>query len=242
MATLAGQGRAELSLFSQYVFDFGAKPAHVLSRFVPGKNALALALVEQMTELNGEPQLYLWGESGRGKTHILQGACERMSAHGRPAAYLSLADAPHPGVLDGLEQLALVALDDIQAVMQSPAWEESLFDLINRLREQDVPLLLAADAPPNQLAAGLPDLASRLSWGPILHLEALDDVGKREVLLAQARERGMELPDEVIFYMFSHLPRGLPSLLAGLQRLDDASMEQKRRVTLPLAREVFTPT
>ena len=89
------------------------------------------------------------------------------------------------------------------------------------------------------LAVNLPDLASRLSWGPVLRLEALDDAGKREVLLAQAHERGMDLPDEVILYMFSHLPRGLPSLLAGLQRLDDASMEQKRRVTLPLAREVF---
>ena len=49
----------------------------------------------------------------------------------------------------------------------------------------------------------------------------------------------MELPDEVIYYMFAHLPRGLPSLLAGLEQLDRASMERQRRVTLPLAREGF---
>jgi DnaA family protein len=162
-----------------------------------------------------------------------------MGAQGLPAAYLSLADALHPGVLDGLEQLALVALDDIQTVMGLDAWEIVLFDLINRLREQQVPLLLAADTPPSSLAVRLPDLASRLAWGPVLRLEVLDDAGKREVLRAHAAERSMELPDEVIYFMFAHLPRGLSNLLEGLEQLDRASMQRQRRVTLPLAREVF---
>ncbi|OYY73466.1 MAG: hypothetical protein B7Y40_09625 [Gammaproteobacteria bacterium 28-57-27] len=72
-----------------------------------------------------------------------------------------------------------------------------------------------------------------------MRLEALDDAGKREVLRAHAQERGMELPDEVIHFMFAHLPRGLNGLLGGLEQLDRASMERQRRVTLPLAREVF---
>jgi len=223
----------------QSVFDFGAQAQHTFEQFVPGANAVALGLVMRLSEQAGEPQLYLWGVPDSGKTHVLQAACQRMDAQGLPAAYLSLADAPHPGALDGLEQLALVALDDIQAVMGQDVWELALFDLINRLREQQVPLLLAADAPPSSLAVRLPDLASRLSWGPVLRLEILDDAGKREVLRAHAEERGMDLPDEVIYFMFAHLSRGLPSLLAGLEQLDRASMERQRRVTLPLAREVF---
>ncbi|MGD9889549.1 MAG: DnaA regulatory inactivator Hda [Halothiobacillaceae bacterium] len=223
----------------QSVFDFGAQAQHTFEQLVPGANAVALGLVRCVTEGVGEPQLYLFGASGCGKTHLLQAACQRMGTHGLPAAYLSLAEALHPGVLDGLEQLGLVALDDIQAVMGQDMWELALFDLINRLREQQVPLLLAADAPPSMLAVNLPDLASRLAWGPVLRLEVLDDAGKREVLRAHAEARGMELPDDVIYFMFAHLPRGLPSLLAGLEQLDAASMVQKRRVTLSLAREVF---
>jgi len=223
----------------QSVFDFGTQAQHTFEQFVPGANAVALGLVMRQTEQAGEPQLYLWGAPGSGKTHVLQAACQRMGAQGLPAAYLSLADALHPGALDGLEQLALVALDDIQAIMGLEAWELALFDLINRLREQQVPLLLAADTPPSSLAVRLPDLASRLAWGPVLRLEVLDDAGKREVLRAHAAERGMELPDEVIYFMFAHLPRGLSSLLAGLEQLDRASMQRQRRVTLPLAREVF---
>jgi DnaA family protein len=223
----------------QSVFNFGTPAQHTFEQFVPGANAVALGLVMRVAERMGEPQLYVWGESASGKTHVLQAACQRMGAQGLPAAYLSLADALHPGVLDGLEQLALVALDDIQAVMGLDAWEIALFDLINRLREQQVPLLLAADTPPSSLAVRLPDLASRLAWGPVLRLEVLDDAGKREVLRAHAAERGMELPDEVIYFMFAHLPRGLSNLLEGLEQLDRASMQRQRRVTLPLAREVF---
>ncbi len=223
----------------QYVFDFGTQAQHTFEQFVPGANAVAMGLVTQLAERVGEPQLYLWGVPASGKTHMLQAACQRMGAQGLPAAYLSLAEALHPGVLDGLEQLALVALDDIQAVMGLEAWELALFDLINRLREQQVLLLLAAHVPPAMLAVRLPDLASRLSWGPVLRLETLDDAGKREVLRAHAAERGMELSDEVIHFMFAHLPRSLNSLLAGLEQLDRASMERQRRVTLPLAREVF---
>ncbi len=222
----------------QSVFDFGGRPQHTLEQFVPGANALGLSLVRRMVEPSGEAQLYLWGEPGCGKTHLLHGACQHMSTLGLPAAYLSLADALHPGALDGLEQLALVTLDDIQAVVGQDAWELALFDLINRLREQQVPLLLAADVPPVMLQVRLPDLASRLAWGTVVHLEVLSDAGKREVLRAQAFERGMELSDEVIDFMFAHLPRGLDALLNGLDALDRASMTQQRKVTLPLLREV----
>lgn len=210
-----------------------------LGQFLPGGNAVAAGLVAQLAEGGGEPQLYLWGGEGSGKTHLLQGACQRAGDRGLPAAYLSLAEVPHPGVLEGLEQLGLVALDDVQAVVGQPVWEEALFDLINRLREQAVPLLLAAREPPSALPVRLPDLASRLGWGPVLRLEPLDDETKLALLKSRASERGVDLPDEVGRYLMAHLPRDLPSLLDGLDRLDRASMERQRRITLPLAREVL---
>ena len=224
---------------SQCVFDFGRPPDYALQDFFPGGNALALTLVQRLGTEQGEAQLYLWGEAGSGKTHLLQGACAHLGAQGLPAAYVNLAEAPYPGVLDGLERVALVALDNVQATGGSAPWELALFDLINRLREKQVPLLLAADAPPVGLAVALPDLRSRLVWGAVLQLQPLNDADKREVLRAEAQKRGMELADEVLDFMFAHLARDFPSLLAGLARLDRASMEKQRRVTLPLAREVF---
>ncbi|MEW6446119.1 MAG: DnaA regulatory inactivator Hda [Pseudomonadota bacterium] len=225
--------------FQQCVLDFGLAPAHTFAQFVPGPNVVAAGLIARQAEGGGEPQLYLWGGAGSGKTHLLQAACQRAAERGWPSAYLSLCDAPHPGVLEGLERLALVALDDVGAVMGEPTWEEALFDLINRAREQAVPVLLAAEQPPAALSARLPDLASRLGWGPVLRLEPLGDEAKLAVLKGRAGERGMEMPDDVGRYMLDHLPRDLRSLLEGLDRLDRASMEQQRKISLTLARKVF---
>ncbi|MGK0674313.1 MAG: DnaA regulatory inactivator Hda [Halothiobacillaceae bacterium] len=225
----------------QQVLDFGLAPSRTLEQFLPGANGVAAALVAQQAEGEGrgEPQLYLWGARGCGKTHLLQAACQRVGEYGLPAAYIALLDAPHPGVLEGLERLGLVALDDVQAVVGQAVWEEALFDLINRLREHAVPLLLAADRPPSALPVALPDLASRLGWGPILRLEELDDAAKLELLRRRAAERGLMLPDEVGRYLLDHLPRDVPSLLEGLERLDRASMELHRKLSLGLAREVL---
>lgn len=223
----------------QQVLDFGLAPSRTLEQFLPGANGVAAGLVAQQAEGRGEAQLYLWGARGCGKTHLLQAACQRAGEHGLPAAYIALQDAPHPGVLEGLERLGLVALDDVQAVVGQAVWEEALFDLINRLREHAVPLLLAADRPPSALPVTLPDLASRLGWGPILRLEGLDDAAKLELLRRRAVERGLILPDEVGRYLLDHLPRDLPSLLEGLERLDRASMEMHRKLSLGLAREVL---
>lgn len=223
----------------QQVLDFGLAPSRTLEQFLPGANGVAAGLVAQQAEGRGEPQLYLWGAMGCGKTHLLQAACQRAGEHGLPAAYIALRDAPHPGVLEGLERLGLVALDDVQVVVGQAVWEEALFDLINRLREHAVPLLLAADRPPSALPVALPDLASRLGWGPILRLEGLDDAAKLELLRRRAVERGLILPDEVGRYLLDHLPRDVSSLLEGLERLDRASMEMHRKLSLALAREVL---
>ncbi len=223
----------------QQVLDFGLAPSRTLEQFLPGANGVAAGLVAQQAEGRGEPQLYLWGARGCGKTHLLQAACQRAGEHGLPAAYIALLDAPHPGVLEGLERLGLVALDDVQAVVGQAVWEEALFDLINRLREHAVPLLLAADQPPSALSIALPDLASRLGWGPIVRLEGLDDAAKLELLRRRAVERGLNLPDEVGRYLLERLPRDLSSLLEGLERLDRASMERQRKLSLALAREVL---
>jgi len=101
-----------------------------------------------------------------------------------------------------------------------------------------VPLLAAGDAPPAQLALR-DDLKSRLAWGLVYQLRPLSDADKALHLRAEAARRGLELADEVVWYLLNRLPRDLPRLNATLDLLDRYSLSRQRHITLPLVREAL---
>jgi len=203
--------------------------------FYTGDNAAALHSMRD----GAEPFVYLWGASGSGRTHLLQAACQATAAVGEPAVYLPLGDRAElsPEMLDGLEAMRLVCLDDVDAIAGLEAWEQSLFHLYNRIRECGARLLAAADGAPGALALCLPDLASRLAWGPVFQLRTLSDADKLSALQLRARQRGLDLPAEVGEYLLRRCPRDTHSLFALLDSLDKAALAAQRRLTIPFVRE-----
>jgi len=113
-----------------------------------------------------------------------------------------------------------------------------LFNAINEARESGGTVLAAGNAPPARLPLR-EDLRSRLAWGLVYQVKPLSDEERALYLRGEAERRGLRLPDEVVGYLLTHLRRDLPSLTALLDRLDRASLEQKRPVTLPLVRETL---
>lgn len=212
-----------------------------LDNFIPGPNAEALAAVRHCATTPGAAMLYLAGPAGSGRTHLLQAACRAVQSAGLQAAYVPLADRAvlSPALLEGLEDYALVALDDIDAVAGDTAWEEALFHLYNRLREAGGRLLAAAPAPPEQAGLRLPDLRSRLAWGALYALQLPDDATRLRILTQRARDRGLELSEDVGRFLLHRCPRDLPALLALLDRLDRAALAAQRRLTIPFVREVL---
>jgi DnaA family protein len=85
----------------------------------------------------------------------------------------------------------------------------------------------------------LPDLASRLASGAAFRLRELDDAGKIAALQQRALRRGFEMPDAVAGYLLGRYARDTHSLFALLERLDHASLEAKRRLTIPFVRELL---
>ena len=186
-------------------------------------------------------QGFLWGPRGVGKTHLLQAFCHAAGEAGAQVGILPLGDLAHadPAVLEGLEQLDALCLDDLHVVAGSRPWEMALFTLVNACRERGTTLLMSAAHPPRALALRLPDLASRLVWGSVFGLENLDDSGRMRALRAQAHARGFTIPEEVMAFLLRHGPRRMDRLVAVLDALDRRSLVHKRRVTIPLAREVL---
>jgi DnaA family protein len=195
----------------QLVLDIGPAAEPDFDNYVAGPNAEALERVRSLAagELR-EAIVYLWGEPGSGRTHLL-----RAASRANPK---------------------LVIGDDVEALDEQA--HQRLFAAINAAREGEPPVLAAGSHPPAQLALR-EDLRTRLAWGLVYQLKPLSDADKVVHLRAQAARRGLRLPDEVVGYLLTRLPRDLPSLNAVLDALDRYSLAAKRPVTLPLVRQAL---
>ena len=125
----------------------------------------ATAAVQPASKLT---TVFLWGESGSGKTHLLEAACRAAQAAGLSPLYVSLAQARALPVdlLEDVEQAVLVALDDVQCIAGDPVWEAAVLRLYEGLRAHGGVLLAGASASPTHLGLHLPDLATRLADKP----------------------------------------------------------------------------
>jgi DnaA-homolog protein len=221
----------------QLPLGIGIRPSIDFSSFIVGRNGEALSHLRSQQD----PFLYLWGESGCGKSHLLQAACAQAHAAGRQPAYLPLKSEQEidPAMLDGLEGFALVCLDDLECIAGNNTWEQAIFNLFNLLRERGVQLLVSANRPPSALAVALPDLASRLTWGPCYHLLPLDDNDRLELLMRSAERRGMRMSPETANFLLQRTPRDIHFLSLLMDRLDKASMAAQRRLTIPFVRKTL---
>ncbi len=227
----------------QLPLGIGLRPGASFANFHPGPNRQALEAARRAVAGDGEPFLYLWGEPGTGRSHLLQAACGAAAEAGREAAYVPLARHRElaPEILAPRPRIALVCLDDLQTVAGAPAWEEALFGLFNRLRDAGATLMVTADRPPAALPVTLPDLKSRLGWGLTIQLHPLDDEQREAWLVAAAAARGMELPAEAARYILHRAPRDMGSLARLLETLDRASLVAQRRLTTRFVASVLFP-
>lgn len=214
------------------------------ANYYPGANAVTLGYVEHACETEDQWMdglLFIWGTAGVGRSHLLQAACLRVEERGGRALYLPLADlAQHgPQLLDNVEFCDLVCLDDVQAIVGQPHWEEALFHAFNRLRDSGKQLLIAADAPPRELGIILPDLQSRLSLALVFQLHELSDDDKLRALQLRASRRGLQLPDDVGRFILARSVRSMTVLFETLEQLDHASLQAQRKLTIPFLKEAL---
>jgi len=225
----------------QLPLGFEASELFTFESYVAGSNTVAVGLAQQLAAGQGEKQLYFWGESGHGKSHLLQACCNLAAKNKQTVCYLTQSEIANQSadMFDGLEQLELICLDDIETWLVDANWETALFDLINRVRENNSRLIMASAHPPEEAFVKLPDLRSRLAWGPVFQLQDLTDKEKFQALHFRAKQSGLELPENVADYLMQRYPRDMFGLFERLAVLDKASMALQRKLTIPLVKSVF---
>lgn len=196
-----------------------------------------------------QPFFYIWGGKSSGKSHLLKAVSNHYLLNQQTSSYIPLEKSQYfsPMVLDNAEQLDVICLDDLHVVAGDEAWELAIFNLFNQIREQQglfgcghkTLLMISADCPPHQLKINLPDLRSRLTWGEVYQLNDLSDEQKRIILQRNAYQKGMELSDEVANFLLKRLDRDLQTLSTELDRLDRASLQAQRKLTVPFVKEIL---
>ncbi|HJV74869.1 MAG TPA: DnaA regulatory inactivator Hda [Noviherbaspirillum sp.] len=217
----------------QLTLDLGPQKPQTLDNFVVGQNAeLAQLLHSFANRERGMPHerfVYVWGEPGAGKTHLLRALATNPRSRYIPAGaeegeYLADPDIDLY-VMDDCEQLS----DDAQI---------AAFSLYNQVKENGSLLVAAGDKPPAGLALR-EDLRTRLGWGLIYQLHGLTDDEKIAALTQAAQARGISLSPGVLPYLITHFRRDMRSLSAMLDALDQYSLETQRPITLPLLRSLL---
>ena len=199
---------------------------------------------------------FVWGNPGVGKSHLLQALCheheiredagnnhelnaeqqQKLQCLFLPMQKIKIFG---PEVFNSLHHMDIICIDDFDFVIGDKEWEERLFEFFNRSREEGVKLLVSAKNSPRGLDFSLPDLASRMSWGVIYQLFELNDEEKMAAMDRRAREKHMPMSTEVLQYIFMRHSRDLQSLVSVLNKLDQLSLAEKRRLTIPFIKQVM---
>ncbi len=218
----------------QLALDIRPPRAPTLSEFVAGDNRELLTRLADLAVPKTYDALYLWGDHGSGRSHLLRATLTAAQRSGRPAHYLAAAqvgdDLPLP-------REGLLLVDDVEQL--SPPAEVALFRACNTARLIGLAIAVAGPTPPRDLALR-EDLRTRIGAMLVFQVKPLSDDEKAAALTREAASRGLKLDAEVLQYLMTRGRRDLSSLMQLLDAMDRLSLELKRRITVPLLRELLT--
>lgn len=211
------------------------------STYFAGSNLATVDTLRKLCPHRHAPVIWLCGNPGTGKTHLLQAICAAAGERQETAAFFHLQQLQSigPDLLEGCGELSWVCLDDFDEVAALPLWQRAVFSLYCELEQFGGRLLIGARCVPTALKIELRDLASRLNASVLCRLHSLNDEEQAHALQLRAAQRGMDLPEETATYLQRRVPRNLAWLCDFLDALDEASLSAQRRLTIPFVRDVL---
>jgi chromosomal replication initiator protein len=203
--------------------------------FVTGKaNQLARAAAMQVAGSPGDAYnpLFIYGGVGLGKTHLLQAIGNELLRE-RPMArvryihaerYVSdVVKAYQHKAWDAFKQsyssLDLLLIDDIQFFNNKSSTQEQFFYLFNALTEAKKQVIITCDTYPKEIEGIEDRLKSRFSWGLTVQVEPPETEMRVAILLAKAKQVGVELDEQVAFFIAKHIRSNVRELEGGLKRV-----------------------
>ena len=226
---------------AQIPFDFGNQQYSDFKSFFPGQNQALVNLLMLVANNEVQHSLYLWVNKTSGKTHLLQASCRYANERALQVAYIPLKQYKDISIeiLHDLGEMDLVCIDDLESICGVIEWQQGITWLYNELRDNKHSIIFSASLAINEINIELEDLRSRLTWDQIFQIKEADEDIKIRILKQEDERRSFELSDEVTRYLIHRVDRNLSSLLNFLDRIDYASLAEKKKITIPFVKRII---
>lgn len=233
--------------------DVGLHSGYRFENFVVGPcNRFAHAASVGVSESPGQTYnpLFLHGNVGLGKTHLIQSLCHSILDRdpGTRILYLScesfvnhFVDALDKGDLQRFRNkyrnVDVLVVDDIHLLANKERTQEEFFHTFNTLYNAGKQIVLSSDSPPKDIPTLQSRLVSRFKWGLVTEIETPCYETRRAILKRKSREKGNELPDDVASDLAEAITANIRELEGAVTRLLGYAALSNQPVTVALARE-----
>ena len=215
---------------NQLIFDFAERGYPGFDKFLGTENAELVYVLQH----KHDPFIYVWGEEGAGKSHLLRAWVAQALDAGKKAVYIDAAATP---LTEAAFEAEYLAIDQIEKLGNEE--QALLFAVFNRFRNSGKGfLLLSSEHTPQQLVIR-EDLRTRMAYCLVYEVKPLTDQEKIDALVSMAAARQVTIDPEIFEYLLNHWRRDMDSLIQMLDTLDNYAVTMGKRITLPLLRQLL---
>lgn len=226
-------------------------PRYVFSSFVVGNSnrmahAASLAVAESPAKAYNP--LFLYGNSGLGKTHLMHSIAHYILDQKSTAKVLyvtsetftneliqSIQNNKNEEFRNKYRNIDVLLIDDIQFISKKEGTQEEFFHTFNALRESNKQIIISSDRPPKEIKTLEDRLRSRFEWGLIADVQAPDYETRIAILRKKADTEDLSVPDDVMSFIAKCIVSNIRELEGALTRIVAYATLTNQKITIELA-------
>jgi len=230
-------------------------PDYTFDNFVVGpSNRLAQASCIAVSQSPGNTYnpLFLYGNSGLGKTHLLHAVCSEAKQKSDKAViqFLSCENfvnrfirAIEEGNLAGFQSqfrtVDMLVIDDVQFLSEREQSQEEFFHTFNTLYSNGKQIILSADSPPGKIPSLEERLISRFNWGLVARIDPPSYETRVAIIQKKAHLRGLSICDEIAEYIARKVHANIRELEGALTTIYAVATTTGEQITIELAQRAL---
>ena len=259
---IVNQDKAPQSPSDEYYYEsqvakMGLNPKYTFENFVVGdSNNMAYVTCAAVADLPGQNHLnplFLYGESGVGKTHLIQSIAHYILKHNSKLKVIYVpAEVFVSDIVSAIQKREtnevkeeyrsadVLIIDDIQVIIGKESTQAEFFNTFNALHSAGKQIVLSSDKPPSEMKTLEARLRSRFEWGIPIDIHVPDYETRMAILKKKAEKNNLsDISEEVLTYIAENIVSNVRELESALNKIRVYQQLGQKEVTLSLAQKIL---